>query len=575
MRISSVCMILLFVFFFSWNGDAQSKYPKNYFRSPVDFGIFLAGSFGEVRKNHFHSGIDIRTEGVTGKPVRAIADGYVQRINISPVGFGKALYIVHPNGFTSVYGHLDSFNSKIGSWTRAEQYKQESFALDVSVQSGVLPVKKGDIIAYSGNSGSSGGPHLHFEIRDAATQETINPLLFGLIVKDMIPPKINSIRIYPYGENSLANFSDNPLSIEVSGSDGRYFTKTKDTVKVTGNIIFGIEAFDYLDGSELKTGVTTIELRVDSIKYFSQTLDRFAFAETRYVNSIIDYPFFLRLGKKIQRSFVAPNNKMSIYTGLIHKGVVNFVDSKPHKVQYIVKDVYGNRSELAFWVKSHPPPPAGRYSQKKAVGTLFSCKTDNRFANNELVFELPEDALYEDLDFIYSSSEPLTGGYSKVHHLQNEFTPIQLLCNLSIKADGLPKELEAKALIVKVEGASKYSSRGGKWENGFIKTQVKEFGDFMVMTDKVPPVIHPVNISPGKKLIKQNTIKLKISDNLAGIKSYRGTINGKWILMDYDAKNQLLTYSFDDRIHTGKNDFVLTVRDNSGNEAIYKASLIK
>ena len=502
-------MTLFFVFVFSWNGDAQSKYPKNYFRSPVDFGIFLSGSFGEVRKNHFHSGIDIRTEGVSGKPVRAVADGYVQRINISPTGFGKALYIVHPNGFTSVYGHLERFNPKIGAWTMAEQYRQESFALDISVQPGVLPVKKGDIIAYSGNSGSSGGPHLHFEIRDAATQETINPLLFGFIVKDNVPPKIYSIRIYPFGENSLVNFSDNPLSLETSGSDDKYFIKSKDTVKVTGNIIFGIETFDYLSESELKTGITTIELRVDTIKYFSQTLERFAFAETRYVNSVIDYPLFIKLGKKFQRSYVAPNNKMSIYKGLVHKGVVNFTDSKPHRVQYIVKDVYGNRSELSFWVKSHPPPPAGRFAQKKSVGTLFSCRKDNHFANNEIIFDMPADALYEDLDFIYSSSEPLTGGYSMVHHLQNESTPIQSLCNLSIKAAGLPKDLESKALIVKVEGLSKYSSRGGKWENGFIRTQVKEFGDFMVMVDETPPSIRPVNVSPGKRVNKQSTIKIK------------------------------------------------------------------
>lgn len=570
-----ISMILLFAFMFSWRGYPQSKYPKNYFRSPVDFGIFLAGSFGEVRKNHFHSGIDIRTEGVTGKPVRAVADGYVQRINISPTGFGKALYIVHPNGFTSVYGHLERFNPKIWAWTKAEQYRQESFEMDMSIQPGVLPVKKGDIIAYSGNSGSSGGPHLHFEIRDAGTQEIINPLLFGLSVKDMVPPKIYSIKIYPFDDNSLVNFANNPLSLEVLGSDGHYTIKSKDTVKVTGNIIFGIEAFDYLNNNELKTGITSIELWVDTIKYFSQTLERFAFSETRYVNSIIDYSTFIRSSKKIQRSYVAPNNKMSIYGKLDHKGVVNFIDSRPHIVQYVVKDVYGNRSELSFWVKSHPPPPAGRYIEKQPVGTLFSCKSANRFVKNDLIFELPDDALYEDLDFMYSSSEPLHGSYSKVHHLQNKYTPVHSLCNLSIKTEGLPKSLESKAVVVKIEEPFQFSSRGGKWENGFIRTRVKEFGDYTVMVDMTSPAICPINVSPGKRVSKQSTIKIKIYDDLAGIKSYRGTINGKWILMDYDAKNQLLTYTFDDRIHTGKNEFVLTVRDNVGNEAVYKASLIK
>ena len=575
MKLFPFFLLLVLLLAISAGTPAQKTYPKNYFRSPVDYGITLSGSFGEVRKNHFHSGLDIRTGGVTGKPVYAIADGYVQRIFVSPAGFGKALYVVHPNGYTSVYGHLDRFNSRIGKWVKAEQYKKESFEMDITVAPGVLQVKKGEVIAYSGNSGSSGGPHLHFEIRDGGTQEIINPQLFGIPVKDLIPPVIYSVKIFPYGENSLVNYSNRPFSLAVAGSGGKYLVKSQDTVRVTGNIIFGIEAFDFINDNNLRTGITSIELWIDSEKYFSETIERFAFSETRYVNSVIDYPSFIESGKKIQRSYIAPNNKLSIYDMDGSNGLVNFADTRMHKVRYVVKDISGNSSELAFWVKSHPPPPGGRYAKKEPQGILFPCKSPNRYSNDDLVFELPDDALYEDLDFICSASAPLNGSYSGVHHLHNEFTPVHTSCDLSIRAGGLPKNLESRSLIVKIEGPGKYSSRGGKFENGFVSTKVREFGDYTVMADTVKPVIRPVNIFSGKKVGTQGSIRMKISDNLSGIKSYRGTLNGKWILMDYDSKNQLLAYVFDDRIQAGKNEFVLIVRDNVGNESVYRASLIK
>ncbi|MGA2822054.1 MAG: M23 family metallopeptidase, partial [Bacteroidales bacterium] len=295
-------------------GQSQSpRYPKNYFRSPVDFPIMLAGGFGDVRQNHFHSGIDIRTGGEEGKPVYATADGYISRINISSTGFGKALYITHPNGFTSVYGHLKKLNGVIGNWIREQQYKKESFEIDIPVDAGVLKVKKGDIIAYSGNTGLSEGPHLHFEIRDAATQEIINPLLFGLPFKDSTPPKIYNVRIYPFDENSMVNFSGNPVTLIVNGSGNNCKVSSKDTVRVSGNIIFGIQALDFSNDTGSRDGITSIELFVDTVCYFSQKIERFAFAETRYANSVLDYPQVVKNGQRIMRSYIAPNNKLSMY----------------------------------------------------------------------------------------------------------------------------------------------------------------------------------------------------------------------------------------------------------------------
>ena len=553
---------------------AQKQHPQNYFRSPVSFPVSLAGSFGEIRRNHFHSGIDIRTEGVQGKPVYAIADGYVSRVNVSPGGFGKALYISHPNGYTSLYGHLRNYAGAIAVWVKAQQVKKESFAMDVEVPDGTLKVKKGDLVAYSGNSGASGGPHVHFEIRDSKTQEIIDPLDFGFMKADGIPPKITWVKIYPFGDNSMVNFTEKAVLIPVTGSGGRYRLQMADTVKVSGNIIFGIETSDNAEGS-LKTGVHAIELTIDGQKVYSQNIERFAFAETRYVNSLLDYPAFVQNGRKIQRSYVAPNNKLSIYSDVKNRGVVNFVDSKAHKVQYVVKDAFGNPATLVFYVRSHPPanmggrpkPPLNQDAQ------LFSYKADNKFERPNLKFEVPAAAVYDDFPLEYSLTSPVPRSYSGVHHLQDRYTPLHTYCELSIKTENLPKNLESKAVIVAVGSGNKFISKGGTFENGWITTKIRDFGNYAVTVDTEPPVIKAINIFPNKKVTKQSSILVKISDNLSGIKTYRGTINGKWILMDYDEKNRLLTYSFDEMMKPGKNQFLLIVTDAVGNSARYEASL--
>ena len=555
----------------------QTAVQKNYFRSPVDFPISLSGSFGEIRMNHFHSGIDIRTGGAVGKPVYAAADGYVSRINISPYGFGKTIYLRHPNGYTTVYAHLNGYNAAIGRWAKEQQYRQESFALDTEVPAGLLKVSKGDIIAYSGNSGASGGPHLHFEIRDDATQEPMDPLAFGIPVADKTPPRIYNIRIMPHGFNSMVNFADRSLLLPVVQSGSSYSLKQTDTVKVSGNIVFGVEAFDFHDASTMKNGIRTFELYVDDEKRFGMTIDRFAFADTRYVNSILDYPLYVDTKHRVVRFYIAPNDRLKIFDDPGNNGVINFTDNRLHKIKYLLADVHGNKSQATFWVRSTPPANVrGRIDPSlSARGTWMRCNEENTYKGDGVTLSLPANALYEDLDFMASVSAAVPGGYSSVYTLQDKETPLHAWCDLSIRCDRLPEKLQGKALAARVEGPGRYVSAGGSYEGGQVKCRIRDFGSYVVLADTLPPAIKPVNIYPGKNISKQTSISVRISDDLSGIKSYRGTLNGQWILMDYDAKRDMLTYRYDDRIRPGKNAFRLVVTDNVGNKAEYSASVTR
>jgi hypothetical protein len=578
-RIGTVLLMLFLLM--AGQLSAQKEYPKNYFRSPVNYPITLSGSFGEIRRNHFHSGIDIRTAGAVGKPVYAVADGYVSRVNISATGFGKALYINHPNGYTSLYGHLLKFAGPIAQWVRAEHYRRESFVMDTEVPAGVLKVKKGDLIAYSGNSGSSGGPHIHFEIRDTKSQEIIDPFDFGFMTPERTPPRITFVKIYPFDRQAMVNFKNSAVLLPVTGGAGKFGLKLPDTLKVSGNILFGIETSDDAAEGSLKTGVHIIELSIDGERIFSQDIDRFAFAETRYVNSLIDYPAYVANKRKIQRSYVAPNNRLSVYDGVKDRGVVHFHDEKTHTVRYVVRDAFGNTSELVFRVKSHPPAGVGARPQPgtddvlPAGTTLMVCGKENRFEREGLRFILPAEVLYEDLSFKFSETAPVPGSYAPVYHLHDRYTPLHTFCTLSIKPTRLPAKLQPKALVVTVGSNGKFASAGGKFEDGWVTTRIRDFGNYTIAVDTVAPVIKAVNIFAGKKVVKQSTIQMRISDNLSGISSYKGTLNGKWILMDYDAKSSTLTYAFDDRLKAGKNSFVLTVTDAVGNQTRYSAAIIR
>ncbi len=555
---------------------SQSSYPQTLFRSPVDFSLSLSGSYGEIRPNHFHSGIDIRTEGQSGKPVYAASDGYVSRIFVSPWGFGKAVYINHPSGYTTVYGHLDRFRGEIAEYAYNQQYSAESFSIDVTVPTGKIQVRKGEVIGYSGNSGSSGGPHLHFEIRDARSQEPLDPLSFGITIMDNLPPQIKWVKIYPHGTNAMVNYTSNPKALQASGGNGVYSVSSSDTVMVSGDIIFGIEAYDYHNGSSIRCGIKSIELKVDGVKVFGQSIERYAFADTRYVNAILDYPQNVRNKQRFFRSYVAPGNRLEIFDGVVNRGIVNFVDRNAHKIQYVVKDVHGNTSRISFWVKSHPPASAGaKPSERSLPANLFAWNKENRFENAYINFTMPANTLYEDLDFHYKTIPPVNGSFARVHILHDEETPLHLRCSISVRAETLPHWLEPRALLVKVETGGKFVSQGGKFTGGFVSGTIREFGAYTISVDTIPPKIKAINIYNNKNISKQGTIVVTISDDFSGIESYRGTLNGRWILMDFDAKRNRLEYKYDSRIKAGTNKFQLVVTDGVGNRTEYNATLIR
>ncbi len=312
---------ILIIIFSVFSLNAQDNYPKDYFISPVDFPISLSGTFAELRAGHFHSGIDIRTAGEEGKPIVACADGYVARIKISPYGFGKALYIDHPNGYTTVYAHLQKMSPAIDAWLKSEQYKLEKFDVDLFPPKNLLKVKQGEIICYSGNSGSSEGPHLHFEIRNTKTEMPVNPQLFGLPVKDFIRPVISALRISPEVNGGTINGKTTPLIPELTGWGPVYKLKDKNPININGSYSISVQVSDLLNGSNNKNGIFRFAVYIDSVLCFDWQAETFNFNETRYINSFIDYSHYYNTGKRYITTRIAPNNKLTMYKTATNQGI--------------------------------------------------------------------------------------------------------------------------------------------------------------------------------------------------------------------------------------------------------------
>ncbi len=572
---AAIMMMLIMVSLIPLAAFSQKTYPQEYFRMPLDVLASLSGSFGELRSSHFHSGIDFRTQGVEGLPVYASADGVVSRIRISPVGFGKALYVDHPNGYTTVYAHVRNFSPAIQNYIIVEQYRRESFDVDLYPEPGILKVKKGEIIAWSGNSGTSGGPHLHFEIRHTQGQVPVNPALFGLNIRDRVPPVIQRLTVYPADETSTVNGKNNPATFDLVPLNGVYTLAGQVIPELAGSFAFGVQYYDRHNDSNLNLGIVSMTVNVNAQQVFKFQIEKFAFDDTRYINAVVDYAELMTSGRRFLQTRIRPNNPLDFYRLADNRGVFGFTSGNIHKVEIILADSWNNTSKLEFRAKGVVAAERPGAKSDTLPGTLFRYNKTNSYTSPNLEMEMPPLALYEDAVIAIRQSESKNSFFPHVFQVHDKRTPLHLSYTLRLKAEGLPIQLQQKTVVVRQSDNGRWLSEGGKYDNGWMVLQTRSFGTFTLMADTMAPVITPVNISEGKTLAGQKTIQVKISDSLSGLRSYRGALNGRWILMDYDAKNDLLTYDFDDRLKKGKNQFTLRVEDNTGNVSTYEATLIK
>ena len=529
--------------------------------NPVKIPVYLSATFAEIRTNAFHAGVDIRTQGVEGKEVFAVADGYVSRIGVSPFGYGKVLYITHDDGFTSVYAHLSKFNKKIGEYVKMKQYEDKSFSQNILLEDDVFPIKRGDFLGFTGNSGGSGGPHLHYEIRYTDTQEPVNPLFFGLKIKDNIKPCIKGLAIYPL-ENSIVNGSTSPFYA---------YSLDNPSFEVGGDIAFGINVFDQADGSNNKNGPYSIELFADEKLIFSITSYKYSYSETRYVNSLIDYSYFINNKERFIRTEIDELNKLSVYN--VKKGIVTVNKGDTLNMKYVVKDYNNNVSILPFTLIGVESPEIEQNNiLSNSSYKIFDGKSCDINLNGFEV-HIPKNAFYRDVTLGVSKIDTIENIFSDyAYRLGSEDIPLHKKIKIRMK---IAEELVDDTLlyVASVDKDGKLSYLGNKYNDDFIEAQTNVLGTYLIAKDDIKPTIKPLNFKSGGTITENWSLRLEIEDKESGIDKYEMLVNDEWVLAEYDAKNKLLIYQIDNHIKKGHNTLEVIVTDMLGNKRIYSTTL--
>lgn len=542
--------------------------------NPLNGALIISGSFGEPRLNHFHTGIDFTTRGKTGLSVYAFDAGYVSRIKVSAIGYGKAIYITHPNGLISVYGHLSKFNDVIQSYVTTQQYKQQKSELELYPEANQFIIKKGELIAYSGNSGGSSAPHLHFEVRDAAGESfPLNPLKYNLDLKDTIKPTFRELAIYNLNEPSDMV---NPRQYNLTTYQKSYKLQqrsTPDTITIPFNQVgVGVKVHDLANGcdSDGYFGVYRLQMNVDNIKVYEFAMNRLDFNEGRYANCHIDYKQKKKNKEQFYRCYLLPGNKAAIYDAVLNRGIIQLGKGEVKKVEIVSSDYFNNTSNVVFYITTSSN---GYVQAVPPIGLLVKHNESKSWGNTRIKLTFDSGTLYDET-YLKIDSNKLPSAYSTSYQIHNEYTPLHKSFSLSIKLNNYNTQLpESKFVLVRIKENGSVSAYKSTVANGWVSANPKELGTFYIASDTITPKITPTNFTPGQST-KNKMLTLKITDNLSGIETYNFYVDNQWIVADYDAKNDLISIDISKQL-SGEHILKAVVVDAVGNKKINTFKFIK
>lgn len=550
---------------------SQSPVPisENYFRNPLNIPISLAANFGEVRKDHYHMGLDIRTQQKENLPVYAAAEGYVSHVFVNHGGFGKAIYITHPGGYTTVYVHLNKFFDALDSYVKEKQYRDQSWEQDCDIPAGLFPVSKGQFIAWSGNTGASQGPHLHFEIRDTKTGNNLNPLLFNLGVSDRTAPVIYGLYWY---DRRYSTYQATPKRILLKKENGEYVAAQKIVKVGSPRISLGVRAEDKTSASSFMFGIYSATLLLDDSLQCRFALNNFSYNDTRYLNACVDYTTWMSKGMAIQHLSRLPGNELPVFTTNDADGVMELKDTLPHQVSIDIKDATGNTSTVHFTLQYDPSLQENLFFTMNGITLPPGKENDVNTENVKLHFSA--FSFYDNVNFVLGETAKNAWPYASVMaQLHNYLVPVHDAYKVSLKLANPAWAVYSDKMVMVQQNPRSRSVQKPAMQGQWYTASFKNLGTVQLEIDTTAPVIRPVGWGNGSHVGLNSTLRLRFSDNLGELKQVSATVDGNWLLLTHSFGDYV--YEMDDHFPLGEHRLQVTATDVAGNTAVKEYVLVK